>query len=573
MGDIPLGSLFSAFNIAQSGLTAAQIQLDTAGHNIANATKDGYSRQRVGLVSRQSINIGPGRIGTGVAVSGIERVRDEFLDGLFQEQVAGLGFAEFRAEMFQQIEDIFLEPSENGLSARLNLFFDSLNEFAANVESIPVRQSVLTEAEALASVLNDTSSRLRAVRTSANDQIKNTVPVINGLSERITALNKAIVAQEIAGKTANDLRDERTALMDELGQLVNIFSRERDNGLVDILVSGEVLVDGFEYRELEAVPNAALDPDRNDLVEIRFVSTGTLLNPKSGEVAGALSIRDQTVLEIDDDINVIAATIIEQINKIQSQGNGISDFSAPLIASNPVSDPTLALNSAGLPFTVSNGTFEINVFDAAGVPSGTSPVTITIGAATTLNDVIGQINADPDLTASVDASGFLTISSAANTTFGFANDATNFLVATGTNVLFTGNDARTIGVSQLLLDSPELLASAYDTDPLNTGDNKAANDFLEVQNGLYLIGGTASVNDYYESMIVGIGVDARSNVDNLDLERTFVESFDRRRQEISGVSLDEEVAFLIQYQRAFEASARVISVTDRMLDALFSIAL
>jgi flagellar hook-associated protein 1 FlgK len=568
-----LGSLFSAFNIAQSGLSAAQIQLDTAGHNIANATKEGFSRQRVDLVSRPSINLGVGYIGTGVGVAGITRVRDEFLDGLYQEQVAGLGFAEYRAESFQQIEDIFLEPTENGLSSRINFFFETLNEFAANVESIPVRQSVLTEAQALASVLNDTASRLESVRTNANEQVINLVPTVNGLAERIATLNKNIVRQEIGGNAANDLRDERTVLLDQLGKLVNIFSRERDNGSLDVLISGEVLVDGINFRELEAVPNAALDPERNDLVEVRFVDTGNLLDIRNGEIKGALDIRDITVVDIDNDMDIVTATIIEEFNRIHSQGNGIADFSSPLTSTNAVTDPNVVLNSAGLPFTVSNGTFEINIYDVNGVPTASSPATITIGAATTLNDIVGQINAVPDISASVNATGFLTITPAANTTFGFANDTTNFLGSMGVNTFFTGSDARTIGVNQTILDSPELLASGYSADPLDTGDNTAALDLLGVQNGKFLFSNTATINDFYETMIVGIGVDARTNTENLELEQTFVESFDRRRQEVAGVSLDEEVALLIQYQRAFEASARVVTVTDRMLDALFSIAL
>lgn len=568
-----MGSLFSAFNIAQSGLSAAQIQLDTAGHNIANATKEGFSRQRVDLVSRPSINLGVGYIGTGVGVAGITRVRDEFLDGLYQEQVAGLGFAEYRAESFQQIEDIFLEPTENGLSSRINFFFETLNEFAANVESIPVRQSVLTEAQALASVLNDTASRLESVRTNANEQVINLVPTVNGLAERIATLNKNIVRQEIGGNAANDLRDERTVLLDQLGKLVNIFSRERDNGSLDVLISGEVLVDGINFRELEAVPNAALDPERNDLVEVRFVDTGNLLDIRNGEIKGALDIRDITVVDIDNDMDIVTATIIEEFNRIHSQGNGIADFSSPLTSTNAVTDPNVVLNSAGLPFTVSNGTFEINIYDVNGVPTASSPATITIGAATTLNDIVGQINAVPDISASVNATGFLTITPAANTTFGFANDTTNFLGSMGVNTFFTGSDARTIGVNQTILDSPELLASGYSADPLDTGDNTAALDLLGVQNGKFLFSNTATINDFYETMIVGIGVDARTNTENLELEQTFVESFDRRRQEVAGVSLDEEVALLIQYQRAFEASARVVTVTDRMLDALFSIAL
>lgn len=249
-----MGTLFSTLNIARSGLVTAQVQLDTVGHNIANVNKTGFSRQRVELVGKVPINKIYGQIGTGVAISTIQRVRDEFLDDLFQNQVAGIGNAEIRAEFYELIESAFLEPSANGLNTRLNRFFSSLNEFATNVESIPVRTSVMTEAAALAQSLNDTSSRLRTLRTNANEEVINFVPEINSLTDRIARLNQRISNAELGGTTANDLRDDRGVLLDRLAKIVNIFTRERDDGQVDVLVSGEVLVGGTVALELELCP-------------------------------------------------------------------------------------------------------------------------------------------------------------------------------------------------------------------------------------------------------------------------------------------------------------------------------
>lgn len=225
-----LGTLFSTLSIARSDLATAQVQLDIAGHNIANANKEGFSRQRVELIGLAPINQIYGQICTGVGNRSIERIRDEFLDGLYQDQVAGLGNAEIRAEFFELIESVFLEPSDSGLSTRINRFFSSLNEFATNVESIPVRTSVLTEAAALAQALNDTSSRLRTLRTNANQEVINFVPEINSLTDRIARSNARISSAELGGTTANDLRDDRGVLLDQLARIVNIFTRERSDG-------------------------------------------------------------------------------------------------------------------------------------------------------------------------------------------------------------------------------------------------------------------------------------------------------------------------------------------------------
>ena len=566
-----MGTLFSALSIARSGLQVAQVQLDIAGHNIANVNKVGFSRQRVELVSRVPLSRPFGQIGRGVAIGLITRVRDPILDTLFRNQVAGLRSAELQTQFFGMIEDIFLEPTEGGMSGRINNFFQALQEFSTNVESLPIRQSVVTEAESLATLFNETARRLNTLRTNANEEIVSLVPEVNSLAERVAKLNDQIRVAEAGGNPANDLRDDRDVLLDELAGIVNIFTRERTDGQVDVLIGDQVLVNGDRFRELETVQNALLDPLRNDLVDVRFVDNGKLLTVTDGLIFGALQLRDTILVEVQNDINTLAATIIREINVVHSQGSGLVNLTS-LTGSNFVTDPALALNAAGLPFTVTPGTFEVTVLDAAGSPTAGSPMTITIGAGTTLNDIVADLNAIPEISASVTPDGALDITTAAGFSFTFSNDTTGVLAALGTNVLFTGSDAVSMGVNQVIVDDPQLLASGFSTDPDDTGDNSAALALAEVQNGLFLQNSSMTINDFFESTIVQIGIDARSTQATFEVELTFVDGFEQRRQAVSGVSLDEEITFLLQFQRAFEASARVVTVTDRMLDALFAMA-
>ena len=125
-----LGTLFSTLDIGRAGLSVAQVQLDITGHNIANVNREGFSRQRVNVTTRLPNFLPYGALGRGPGVDSIERLRDAFLDSVYREQVAGLGRSEVEAEYFAQIEDIFLEPSANGFSERLNLFYDALNDFS-----------------------------------------------------------------------------------------------------------------------------------------------------------------------------------------------------------------------------------------------------------------------------------------------------------------------------------------------------------------------------------------------------------------------------------------------------------
>ena len=562
-----MGTLFSTFNIAQSGLTAAQIQLEIAGHNIANVNREGYTRQRAQLVTNEPLMQSYGALGRGVAVVGVERLREAFLDEVYRQQSPALGSAEIRASYFARMEDLFQEPGENGFGTQIESFFDSLNDFAGNVEEIPVRMSVITEAQNVCAGLNLMASQIYALRTNANEEVRNMVPEINSLTERIAALNERISAAEAGGGgTMNDLRDERDLLLDQLSSFVNISCRERSDGKVDVILGDDALVEGAYAHELVAQMDPSLDPSRPDLVRVTFADSGFDLNLQSGKLYGALTIRDGDLVELANRVDELAATMIAAINQIHSTANGLENWSGTVYGTNAVADPAAALVSAGLPFDVQAGTLDLVVYDSSG---GYTTHTLSIGNTTTLNNLAAAINSLPNFSASVTSDGRLQLQANAGYSFSFSDDQTGALVALGVNGLFTGTKAGDIALNQAILNDPRLLASGYSLDPLNTGDNTAALDMANVRTEM-LIDGTSTIGDYYETTIVRVGVHARANEQTLRMEQAFVEDFQRRREEVSGVSLDEEVTNMLQFQRAYEASARVISVVDRMIEALLN---
>jgi len=564
-----LGNLFSALNIARSGLEAAQVQLDVAGHNVANVNTEGYSRQRVTLTTRSPVTETYGELGRGVQVSDIARVREDFLDTVYRQQVQGLGSAQVRASYFSQIEDLFQEPGESGFGTQLSSFFDALNDFANNVEEQAVRTSVITQSQSLASSLNQLAEELYALRTNANEEVKNSVPEINSLTARIASLNTTISQSEIGGHKANDLRDERDQLLDDLSRLVNISYRERSDGQVNVFISGGILISGEDARELVAEKDSTIDPERSDLVTVRFADNGLAVDIRDGELYGALMARDTDLAEVSTRLDQIAGSIIEEINKIHSTGNGLDALSGTISGTNAVSDPATALSSAGLPFDVTAGSFDLVVYNG----SGTATVsTVTITDSTTLDDLVTGLNAISNFSASVGSDNTLRLGTTGTYAFSFANDSSGALTALGINGLFTGYDASTIAVSESIQENSSLLTSGYSTDVLNTGDNTAALALADVQNALVFDSGTATIQNFYESTIVRVGVDAQANSTTLDVQQAFVDDFQGRRQEVSGVSIDEEVTSLLLYERAYQAAARVITIADRMLDVLMNMA-
>jgi flagellar hook-associated protein 1 len=565
-----LGTLFSALDIGRAGMMISQVQLDITGHNIANVNKEGFSRQRVELTTRLP-NYRPfGAIGRGPAIRGIERMRETFVDTIYRNQVDGLGSAAVRAGYYTRIEEIFREPSEEGFSSRLSVFFDAMHDFSNNAESLSVRVSTVTEADTVAAAFNAVAHELDTLQTNANEEVRSYIDEINSLTERIAVLNDTIQRAEFTGRKSNDLRDERDLLIDDLARIAQITARERDDGQYEILLGGDTLVYGTKRKELKAGYNPAIDPERPDMIEVQFAHNDRPVTVLGGELAGALSIRETVIPELEARIDELARGMIQHFNRIHSQANGLRNYSEPVGAANAVSDPAAAIDAAGLPFSVQDGSFDINVFDDTGALLETVTVPVTAGA-TSLQDIAAAIGASANMSAAISADGFLNITPEADRNISFSNDSAGALVALGMHGFFVGDDADSIAVNPDLIAAPSLLSSGYSLDQLETGDNAAALDMAMLRSAEVLENDTQTFLEYYESTIVGFGVDARANTEALQVQEAFVQDFEQRRQEVSGVNIDEEVTFLIQFQRAFEASARVISITDQMLQTVVNL--
>ena len=570
-----MGTLFSALDLGRAGLQVAQVQLDVSGNNIANVNKPGYSRQRVELTTRVPNFLPFGALGRGPAISGVLRVREDFLDVVYRQQLGGLGNAEVQANYFTRMEDIFQEPGENGFSERFSQFFDAMSDFANGVESLPGREALLAEGEAVSGALRGAAGRINSLRTTANEEVRNLVPQINALTEQISQLNRTIRDIELNGTRANDLRDDRDLALDQLAKLVNVTYREQENGQVDVLLGGDALISGTRVRALKAEPVTTIDPTRGDLLEVRFEDNDIRANLRGGQLFGLLNTRDNELVALAEQLDDIAAALIDGVNSIHSQGNGLDNYSTAITSTNMVLAAGTALTQLDPPFPIGDGSFQILAYDSGGnlLETVTVPIVATgpLGGQSTPQDIVDAINASANFTASLGTDGRLTITPNAGTSFTFANDTAGALPALGINGFFEGTSASTIRMNGTLLNNPRLISSGYSANPLETGDNRAALALASLRDADLLENGTQSIPEYYQATIARLGISTRTNAERLQVEDSFVKQFDSRRQQVSGVSLDEEVTNLLQFQRAFEASARLISVTDRMLETLINI--
>lgn len=230
-------STFHGLETAKRALTAQQAALYTTGHNIANANTKGYTRQRVNL---QTTNPYPapgfdqpkiaGQIGTGVKADEVQRIRDSFTDMQYRTETSKLGYWQAKAEMISQMEGIMNEPSDTGLSAIMDQFWNALQDLAVQPQNDGARRVVRERGITLASTFNYISNSLKAVQTDYRKEIDATQDRINSILRQINSINKQIQSIEPHGYLPNDLYDERDRLVDELSEMVNIRIETKPSG-------------------------------------------------------------------------------------------------------------------------------------------------------------------------------------------------------------------------------------------------------------------------------------------------------------------------------------------------------
>lgn len=653
-----MSSLFFTLNIARRGLAAQQAGMNTASHNIANANTPGYSRQRAVMQTTApwpvpSVNMpaGAGQIGTGVEISLIERVRDTFLDRQIRNELQALGLWEQRRDVLEQVEVVFMEPGEAGLSTLLGQFWDSWQELSKYPESMPVRTTVIETAQALAEALNHTYTQLETIRNSLNDPnnglIKLKVDEVNTLARQIADLNKQIVTIKAAGMSPNDLLDRRDLLLDELSKIVEITVVESDSGAVAVRLArqdtAQPLVDGNSYNQLFA----SLDQDAvigivsgNNLLDTAIPVVSVKLgrgkyqvdfsagnqtlqlldassqpptpiggpvqaipgqqsvlgdqtdqtNPKTitvklqsqlpvnnatveidvlgkgdtgGELDGLLIARDDLLQKYLDDLNTFTQRLAAAVNEQHRRGLGLDnepglEFFVPKDSSSEIKAGKIKVNSDLIlnPAKLAAGFWRTAEIDGI-----------------TSNAQVGPAM-DPQAEYRLEITdGIVTLQKKIDGLWGSFGDSVqwenNKLLTVGntqngeTLTFFTGEATPPSGTTYYAVKKQ--VAPGDGTNALAIAQlRRAVVDFNRDNVG------DATFDDYYKNFIARLGVAAHEAQRMVENQNVLVEQLNKRKEAISGVSLDEEMVNLIQYQYAYQAAAQVINVVDEMLDTLIN---
>ena len=576
-------SLFSMLTLGQNALQTQQVLLNIAGQNVANAATEGYTRQRGDVLQQPTYRTGGLIFGQGSRVDSIERIRDSLIDDRFRRENSVLGEYSIKTDFLSQIEDILAEPSQQGVAQALADFFNSLQELAANPEDEGVRMTVLGSGITLAESITMTYDLLNGLRTTVNDSISSTVGEINRLAEEISVLNQEITTIEAGSGTANEARDARDLLLNQLSELVAVEIRRNPNGTASVYLDGYGLVQDFSYHAIGLRLNPDLDPTRGDFYEVVAADDANRpLDIGGGELRGYLDIRDGvTTNEILSDLEELALKIIEEVNRIHSRGQGLVRYDS-LTSNFSVSDADQPLDSAELPFTPVDGTFFLAVYDSQGQLLEQHEITIDADTDT-LNDVAARINAafaaDGRLTATVTADNQLLIeTTGAGDTFSFvsddtqAGDTSDFLLGIGLNAFFTFDPeqgaAASMAVSPAIAADVALIAAGRSTAP---GDNTNALELAQLRNASVLgLNNSATMEEFFQSTLVTLGFTTSQAIDRQEIQTGVVDGVANLRDALSGVWLDEEGINIVKAQQAYEAAARFISAVDEVLDILLT---
>ncbi|MFQ5559402.1 MAG: flagellar hook-associated protein FlgK [Nitrospinota bacterium] len=559
-------NVYGLMDIGKTSLLTQQTSLNVTGHNISNVNTEGFSRQVITQVAGEPIVTRPGSVGSGVRISEIKRSIDQFVVEQIETEAGELGNWEVQEQALRRIEVSFNDSLNGGLHEAITYFFNYWQTLSLNPESQTARQAVIGKAQIMAESFKKVSFDISNLRKDVDDDFVAKLADANSLISDIAELNAKIKDSEASLQNANDLNDLRDTMLNELSTLIDTNRITQSGGQIAISTAegGRPLVIGEASFSLGASVNE-FDASVHDLdwVNLNGSTIDITENVSSGKLAGYVKVKE-TLNGYEDQLDQLASEIVRTVNELHVDGfaldgsTGINFFDPPTVSATESSDNL----GTGL---ISSGT----VVNATNVSTDDFELAFT-GASTftLLNQTTG----------------------AASGTYSFTSGATITALETrGISVSITGSvssgdlfrvsasdrASKTMSVnSSVVLDSKKIAASKSNF----AGDGTNARDIsATIRSNVMgrVVGGTSGTftfTDFYSGLVSSIGSDAKEAIDNSTLRSSVKIHLEGRREQASGVNLDEEMINLIKFQQAYTASAKLITTADEMLDTLLSMA-
>jgi len=549
-------------NIGLTGLMAAQAKLNVASHNIANADTPGYSRQSAVQTTQPSQYMGYGYVGQGARVVDVQRSYDQFLHRqLLQSQSQASYYQSYR-DLIAPIDDLIADP-DLGISSAMAQFFDSVNEVANNPSSIPARQTMLSQSEALVNRFHLLSGRIEEIDAALQQNVSLATQQITQYGQQIARLNQEITRALGVGNGAapNDLLDQRDQALAELSKLVNVHAVVDDRGIMNVFIgNGLALVQGMESATLATRPDPA-QPMRTQVTYQIGTGAAQILPEQlitGGELGAMLAFRRDTLEPVQDQLGFLAFALAVKFNEVHASGYGLDGSTGSAYFSG-IDLSATTTGSAGSTVTVP---FASSV-DLGALRPDTYILSNTNGTLTVTRQSDGKIF--DDLTQPIDGLDF-----------------SNVVLAPGETAVIAPyrNAASTIGVA---ITDPSQIAAAEE-DPTGTvapgsgpADNRNALALAAIQTDKFLYANasgqpTATLQSVYARTVSMVGAKASEVINGATASWALHEQIQAQRDSLAGVNLDEEAANLIRFQQAYLAASKVMQMSQRLFDSVLAIA-
>ncbi|CDM68840.1 flagellar hook-associated protein FlgK [Clostridium bornimense] len=585
--------LMSTLNTAKSGINATQVNINVTSHNISNANTEGYSRQVAKLVTTTPFSApsfssmaGPGQFGTGVEVASVTRVRNHFLDYQVRNETSKQGEYEIKYETLSKVEGILNEPSDSGLTSIMSDFFKAWQDVSNSPADSNARTVLAQKTDALTGALNSYYNQLTKMQEDACESIKQTVYDVNSLLSQIDTINQEIIQVSVAGQSPNDLMDRRDLLLDQLSAKMNInvdrnqnFNGENvspvdSNGVIDptliksvfnqeiksfsyvanIDKTGTANADGtytyevtyYTHGDMTSNTNARTIKVNMTEAEAKELSqTRVLWADKNGEAIknGCETISENEVVDFSE-LNIFKPSsgelkghqdVQEQLDEYITQINNVAKAMA--LAVNAVHSASADGSTDTMPFFVNSDVAKYN----------------EDGTLKNLDEVLA---AEKDITA-----GNISINKE------ILNDVMK-INAGKDETSGEGDGKRALAIAQIM-DTMMMIQNMSSS----TTREEFVGTLEENEYGVLTIASDKKgmkVESYYKDIINKLGVQTQEANRVVTNQTALLSDFENQRLQVSGVSLDEEMVNLIQFQHAYGANAKIISTVDELLDVLIN---
>ncbi len=626
-----MASLFNTLSIGYSGLNAAQVGINTTGHNISNAEVKGYTRERVIQSAQTPLFTGSGNIGNGTKVQDIARVFDNFVFNRYTSVSSNKEYTDFTQQSLEELSTYFPEIDGVGIKADLANYYNMWQTFADNPNNSAIKVALAKQTETLSQHINQTQSQVKHLQSTLNSQLSVDIDQVNSLASQLADLNGAIDTAESGNVyIASDLRDQRNVLEHSLARLIgskvdqgqiqaNIQIDSNSNTRTEsytLNINGFNIVDGKTFH-----PISIENKDNKDgLYSLSYKrQDGTLIpmeeSINSGKIGAILDLRggtidtttgvptDGTVQKVVAQLDAFAKGLIEATNNLYAAS------STTRMQSNPQTlGETDSLLSSNL--NIHQGTFDLVVYDING--NEVARRGINIDAATSIgssnntnpNSIEAQIDAkiddNGDGNANDNINNFLSYNyqqsadgitrlelgikpspESQGYTFSLEDklkttdfsSGTNFAGALGLGRYFDGDNASNINLTTSIANNSSNLHAGYSN---TNGDSRVALSIVQQQFESYnfKIG-----EESYDSTIYGmfdttatfVGISTNAAITKNETTTTQFNAVKLEYDSVSKVNIDEELTNLIKYQTSYGASAKVITAVDQMMQTLLGI--